>query len=74
MSDRKLKPIKFIKKVNADGKFYYTIESSNGNNLSPGDPQKKKGAVTSAIGSLINHIQAGAYEISDETKPVKKKR
>lgn len=64
----KLRPIKFISKKTADGKYYYSIESSNGNNLNPADPQTEKKNVEKTVSSLILHIKAGAYEIIDETE------
>jgi hypothetical protein len=65
-----MKPIKFIIRQNNKG-FFCSIESSNGNNLNPADPQKEKRKVKNAIKSLKAHILAESTIIIDET--VKKK-
>lgn len=63
--------LKFILKKSAKG-FFYSIESSNGNNLNPADPQKQKAKVKNAIKSLIIKVRAGDFTIVDETKAKKK--
>jgi hypothetical protein len=71
-----LKPIKFIKRKRMTKKgvvYYCSIVSSNGKNLSPGDPQTRLSAVSNTIGSILHHVQNNSYEVIDETKPKKKK-
>lgn len=67
----KSKKVKFIVKKGTKGLFFQIL-ATNGKNLNPADPQKRKASVIKAIASLINHIQEGNYEIVDSTKPVKK--
>jgi len=69
---KKQKNVKLIMHKNATG-FYFSILSANGKNLNPSDIQKKKQSVCKSIGSLVSHIQSGAYEIIDSTKKLTSK-
>ena len=69
----KQKKVTFVINQGAKG-FYFSILAANGKNLNPADPQKKKQSVVRAINSLCGHLEAGQWDVTDVTKPVKAKK